>query len=170
MLAHIDDAVQRNKRLDPHVRCTHRDAIVYIDTGESAPVYTRPYRIPHHMQEQAEVTFRRLFESGTVVEAPAGTTWLNSLLAVPKKDAVGNKTKVRITIDFRNLNSIMCSDDRFTLPLIEDLIEKLGGSSVFTSIDLIDSYHQFTICEEHRPKTSFMYKGRQYMLSERRWG
>ena len=154
----------KNKALDPLERCSHPSAIVYIDTGDATPVYTRPYKIPHHMLAETDITFQRLLKSGVIVEAPPGCRWMNSLLAVPKKDGKGSMTKVRVTIDFRRLNAVMKSDDRFEIPLIEDIIERLGGSKIFSSIDLIDSYHQFTIHPSHRQKTAFMYRNKQYMF------
>ena len=164
LMAAIASYVESNKKLDPLERCSHKAAVVYIDTGDAVPVYTRPYRIPFHMQTETDVTFQRLWKSGVIVEAPPGCRWMNSLLAVPKKDGQGGTTKVRVTIDFRRLNSVMKSDDRFEIPLIEDIIERLGGSRIFSSIDLIDSYHQFTIHPAHRPKTAFMYRNKQYMF------
>ncbi|KAL6751871.1 hypothetical protein V8C86DRAFT_3105879 [Haematococcus lacustris] len=56
--------------------------------------------------------------------------------------------------DFRALNKITVRD-RFPLPLIDDLFDKLQGCTVFSSMDLQSGYHQILIPAEDVPKTAF---------------
>ena len=46
--------------------------------------------------------------------------------------------------------------DRYPLPRIEDLLNKLHGCSVFSSLDLHSGYHQIRITDEDKPKTSIL--------------
>ena len=82
-------------------------------------------------------------------------------MVVPKKDESGNLNKHRICIDPRPLNS-MLPDDTFPIPTIEEVIEILGNSSIFSKLDLVNSYHQFKINESDRSKTTFTANGKQY--------
>jgi hypothetical protein len=71
------------------------------------------------------------------------------VLFVAKKDG-----SLRMCVDYRALNAITVRN-RYPLPRIEDLFDRLAGASVFTSIDLQSGYHQIRIAPEDVPKTAF---------------
>lgn len=45
--------------------------------------------------------------------------------------------------------------DKYPLPNIEDLLDRLGRSSYFTTLDLASGYHQIEVDEPSIPKTAF---------------
>ncbi|GJY12506.1 putative reverse transcriptase domain-containing protein [Tanacetum coccineum] len=57
-------------------------------------------------------------------------------------------------IDYRELNKLTVKH-RYPLSKIDDLSDQLQGSSVYTNIDLLFSYHQLRIREEDIPITTF---------------
>ena len=61
---------------------------------------------------------------------------------------------LRTVIDYRALNKITIQN-RFPLPRIDDLMDRLQGSSVYSSMDLASGYWQIRIKEEDVPKTAF---------------
>lgn len=46
-------------------------------------------------------------------------------------------------------------DDRFPIPLIEDLMDALGGSNVYSMIDLRAGFHQVRMDPKDIHKTTF---------------
>jgi len=74
------------------------------------------------------------------------------VLFVPKKDV-----KLRMCINYRGLNGATVKD-RYPIPNIEDLLDKLTGASWFTKLDIASGYHQFAIAVKDRPKTAFVMK------------
>lgn len=60
----------------------------------------------------------------------------------------------RFCVDFCPLNTITIHDV-FPMPRIDDLLDLLGGSSYFTSLDLASGYWQIPIAQNDRPKTMF---------------
>ena len=56
--------------------------------------------------------------------------------------------------DYRKLNS-MTKQDAYPLPRIEDILDQLGNSKYFTTMDLESGYHQVLISKEDRSKKGF---------------
>ena len=62
--------------------------------------------------------------------------------------------ELRMVVDYRALNAITVKN-KFPLPRIDDLFDKLQGATVFSSIDLTAAYNQIRITPEDVPKTAF---------------
>lgn len=60
----------------------------------------------------------------------------------------------RLCVDYRSLNQQNVKD-RFPIPLIEDLMDELGGSSVYSKLDLWSGYHQVRMVKGGEYKTAF---------------
>jgi hypothetical protein len=71
------------------------------------------------------------------------------ILFVPKKDG-GD----RLCVDYRGLNKVTIKN-RYLLPLISKLLDRLGHAKVFTKLDLRDAYYRLRIKEGDEWKTAF---------------
>jgi len=66
---------------------------------------------------------------------------------VPKKtDALGKKT-FRVVIDYRTLNEIK-TYDKFPIPGMDEILEKLEKCLYFTTIDLAKGFNQIQVDPE----------------------
>jgi hypothetical protein len=111
------------------------------------PINQRPYRTPQALLPELERQIQDLLDKGWI--RPSDSPWGSPVLFVPKKDG-----SWRMCIDYRALNKVTVKNG-WPLPRIEDLFDKLHGSTVFSSLDLAQGYHQFPIAEEDVPKTAF---------------
>ena len=64
---------------------------------------------------------------------------------------------LRLCIDYRGLNAIT-RKNRYPLPLIQSLIDKLSTAKILTRLDLPDAYHLVRIKEGDEWKTAFRSK------------
>nr|GFA98247.1 putative reverse transcriptase domain-containing protein [Tanacetum cinerariifolium] len=80
---------------------------------------------------------------------PSSSPWGAPVLFVKKKDG-----SFRMCIDYRELNKLTVKN-HYPLLRINDLLDQLQGSSVYSKIDLRSGHHQLRVREEDIPKTAF---------------
>ena len=80
---------------------------------------------------------------------PSGSPFGAPILFVRKKDG-----SLRLCVDYRMLNKLTIKN-RYPLPRIPELMDRLKGASVFSKIDLRSGYHQIRVKDEHVERTAF---------------
>ena len=80
---------------------------------------------------------------------PSVSPWGAPILFVRKNDGT-----LRSCIDYRQLNKVIVNN-KYPLPKIDDLFDKMKGSKVFSKINLRLGYQQVRIKEEDIHKTAF---------------
>ena len=95
------------------------------------------------LQEKLKVMLSELEKDG-VIERVYTSDVASPAFLVPKP---GSPDAYRLVIDYRMVNEYL-KDTEYPLPLIEDLFNSLSGCSLFTIIDLKDSYWQIPLDPE----------------------
>jgi hypothetical protein len=76
--------------------------------------------------------------------------WVSNIILVEKK----NTGKIRICVDFRNLNRATPKDE-YPMPVVDDLINRASSHKVISFLDGNLGYNQFFMSEEDVYKTTF---------------
>ena len=80
-----------------------------------------------------------------------------SLAAAPVMFVKRPDGKLRLVIDFRGINAVTVKN-RFPLPLIGEMLDRLHEAKIFTKIDLRNAYHQVRMKEGDEWMTAFRYR------------
>ena len=120
---------------------------IVLEEG-AAPPFSRPFRLS--AAEAAEVSRQvaEFIRQGIV--RPSSGPYGAPVLLVRKKDG-----SLRLCIDYRRLNELT-KKDRFPLPLIEELLERLVGARFFTKVDLRSGFYQVAMAEDSVQRTAFV--------------
>jgi hypothetical protein len=129
--------------LPPSRDIDHR---IEVEPG-STPPWRPIYRMSPLELDAMRAELDRLIKAGSI--EPSTSPYGAPVIFVKKKDG-----KLRMCIDYRALNKIT-KKNRFPIPLIDDLIDRLQGASIFTKIDLRWGYNQVRIHQDDIEKTAF---------------
>ena len=75
--------------------------------------------------------------------------WVSNMVPVRKKSG-----EIRLCMDFRNLNRTL-DKDNYPVPPMEQLLQMVSGSELFSLLDGLSGYNQVLVAEEDRLKTTF---------------
>lgn len=123
-----------------------------IITTSEKPVYSKIYRYPKVHEKEIENQVNEMLAHGMI--RPSKSPYNSPLWIVPKKSDSQGKAKWRIVIDYRALNNITV-DDKFPMPNIDSLFDKLGRAQYFSTIDLAKGFYQIKMEERDIAKTAF---------------
>ncbi|GJS00904.1 putative mitochondrial protein [Tanacetum coccineum] len=140
---HYDDVFAVPKELPPQRSYDHKIPLL----EGTQPVNIRLYRHPPTQKDAIEAMVKELLEA-RVIKA-SNSPFASPIMMVKKKDNTW-----RMCVDYRKLNKNTVKD-KFPIPIIKELIDKLHGAVVFYKLDLRYGYHQIRICEEDIAETAF---------------
>jgi len=78
------------------------------------------------------------------------------MLFVPKPEG-----RLRLCVDYQQLNKLIILD-KYQLPLMSELRDRVAGATIFTKLDLKDGYHLIRIKKGDEWKTAFRTRYRHY--------
>lgn len=83
---------------------------------------------------------------------------------VGSSSVVRKDDNMRLCVDYRKLNKVNIKN-KYSLPIIDDLMDQLIGACVFIKIDLRFGYHQIRVKDEDISKTAFRTRYGHYEYS-----
>lgn len=107
-----------------------------------SPVFLKAANPPYALKDRIAKELKEMQEKGTI-EYVENSKWASQLVIVHKRDG-----SLRLCCNYKNTLNPRIKDNKYPLPLIEDLLNALGGFSCFTSLDLSRAYLQLPLDED----------------------
>lgn len=130
-----------------------------IPTTDEVPIYVKSYRYPYVHKDEVKRQISEMLSQGII--RPSYSPWSSPVWIVPKKKDASGKQKWRLVIDFRKLNEKTVTD-RYPLPNITEILDKLGKCMYFTTLDLASGFHQIEMDPQDIKKTAFTIESGHY--------
>ncbi|KZS16055.1 Uncharacterized protein APZ42_018258 [Daphnia magna] len=145
-----------HKMLDKYAGCFSNEGKIgvdaghahRIDTGDARPLSARPRRVSMYERQIITEQVRSMLSKGTI--EPSNSPWSANVVLIKKKD--GN---LRFCVDYRPLKAVT-KKDVYPMPRPDDLIQRVAGAAIFSSMDLKNAFWQVPVHPEDREKTAFV--------------
>ncbi len=122
------------------------DHVIEVMPGVAPPTKA-PYWMSHEELKELKVQLEELLAKGYIKpsKSPNGAP----ILFVHKKDGT-----LRMCVDYKALNKATMKN-RYPLPRVNDLFDRLSGAKVFSRIDLLSWYYQIRITKGDEEKIAY---------------
>ena len=111
------------------------------------PVAQKLRRVPFALCEKVTVKIGELLKEDIIEKVEGPTTWASPVVVAPKQS--GEMT----LCGYANEAIIR---ERLPIPTIDEVLEELNGSTVFSKLDLRCAFHQIKLHENSRGITTFI--------------
>ena len=135
-----------------------------IDTGDSLPVAQSPYTLPLKHYNWVRQEIETLEKSGVIERSLL--RWASPVIVVPKKSAPDEPPWRRLCVDYRKVNTLQPEVKRtdkgtgclslYPLPKNDKMFSKLGGATIFSTINLCSGYYHIGLTRESKAKSAFV--------------
>ena len=134
---------EQTSQLPAHTKFDHRIKLVEGAEAPWGPLYGMSEQELKGLREwlDKQVAAGKIVKSNSSAGAP--------ILLVGKPDG-----SFRLCVDYRALNKVTVKN-RYPLPLMTELRERLNKARVFSKLDLKNGYHLVRMAEEDEEKTAF---------------
>lgn len=125
--------------------CTVGD--VRIETRDHAPIFTPPYPLDDKKTQAMKKLLQEMVDAG-IVRLSKQCAWGSPAVIVPKKDG-----SFRFCVNYQKVNKIT-ETMHFPLPLISEILRRLGRSCFFKLLDLKNGFWQIKVHPDSIAKTA----------------
>ncbi|UYV61886.1 hypothetical protein LAZ67_1006958, partial [Cordylochernes scorpioides] len=125
---------------------------ICISLLDNIPIAQKPYRTSFYNNAEIQKQITELLKYDII--RPSSSPYSSPALLVNKKSDNPNHP-TRLCIDYRKLNQ-KTVPEHTPIPLIEQIIDRLSQSKIYTILDVKNAYWHILIDEKDRHKTSFV--------------
>ena len=134
--------------------------ILFIDETDLKELKQNPFNLSRRDRKAMDGILDEMKTQGLVRSVPLGR---HSAIASPAF-VVWKNGKPRVVVDLRRVN-LKLYPDAYPLPRQDDILGALGGSTVFTSLNIVKGFFQQPLAAKDQMKTAFVtpYRGYEYL-------
>ena len=114
-----------------------------------APVVQKMRRVPFSVKDKVTAKVNELLEKDIIEKVEGPTVWVSPVVVAPKPSG-----DIRLCVDMRRANEAIIRE-RLPIPTIDEVLESLNGSGVFSKLDLRWGFHQIELDPDSRDITAF---------------
>ena len=120
----------------------HRDSDI-------KPVAQHTRKVPFSLREKVEKKLQELEQMDIIVKVKGPTPWISPIVVVPKPSG-----EIRLCVDMGRANEAIIRE-RHPISTVDEVLQDMTQSIVFSKLDLKWGYHQLELSEEARGITTF---------------
>jgi hypothetical protein len=109
-----------------------------IDLTYETPIYRKRHRLSKHEWELVDERCKKLHEAGLI--QPSSYDFVVVTIMPTKKDLAILWTEKKMCGDYKPLNMVT-PQDKYPMPIREELFDNIGNSNIFTIVDLKQSFN-----------------------------
>ena len=126
--------------------CSLRPFEIKVPPG-TQPIQSRPYRLNPVLSKQVDAILDSYLAVGLIQHSTS--PWSSPLVCVRKKSG-----GIRITVNYQKSHKVT-EIPQITIPRVDEVLDTLGGGSVFSVFDFFSGLTQLTIHPDTIPLTAF---------------
>ncbi|UYV70463.1 K02A2.6-like, partial [Cordylochernes scorpioides] len=117
--------------------------LIHIDIPDNAePKFVKARTVPFAIRNLVDEKLKALEEQG-IIEPIKFSKWASPIVTVLKNDGT-----IRICHDYKTTVNLYTNPDKYPLPTITQLLDRLRGGKVFTKLDMAQAYQQLKVDDE----------------------
>ena len=114
------------------------------------PVAQKLRQVPFALRDKVKAKIDELLEGDIIERVEGPTTWASPVVVAPKPSG-----EIRLCVDMRRANEAIIRE-RLPIPTVDEVLEELNGSTVFSKLDLRHGFHQVELHTDSRDITTFV--------------
>ena len=121
---------------------------------DERPTKSRPLRVSPEIEAEVSKQIDEMLENGII--RPSSSSW-------------ASRVTHRFTVDCRDLNDVT-KRDAYPMPDPRDVFDRIGGATVFSTLDGASAYWSVPVKEKHREFTAFVSTRGQFEFNRMPFG
>ena len=164
--------IEANQAIPQDSHITHQSALASIPTTGQA-FFRRPYPAREALRAPTSQVISDWLKTGIIFRRTTPTAYGSPLVVVPKRNAAGDVTGVRVCLDSRQLNAHFpadCHVDNLHNPTIDSILDFAAGHRLHATLDVSQAFLQIVLEERSRELTTFTWGAVQYSFQRLPFG
>lgn len=151
----IQELLEANQKLTGFAKVNP----VQLQLKSRVPIRQKQYGLPEAVRPAVDAQIEKWIKAGRI--APGNSPWNLPITTAPKNDINGARCGTRVCFDTRVINDLLV-DEAFPIPHVTEVVDGLKGNTIFSEVDLEDSFLQLPLAVVDQQVMAFTWRGIQY--------